>query len=396
MIPLSSAYQPDTSIRYVKDVLDSGQLAGRGPYTKRCEQWLEEMMPAGKAFLTTSGTQALEMAAMVANIQPADEVIFPSYTFVATVNAFVSRGAVPVFVDIERDTMNIDARQIEAAISDKTKAIVPVHYAGIPCDMATIMSLATRHDLMVIEDAAQGLTSTYKGAPLGTIGHIGCVSFHDTKNFTSGGQGGAVLVNRNPLVSRAEIVHDNGTNRLQFMRGLVSQYSWQDKGTNCIMSEVLASLLWSHLESSREICKIRLQLWNNYKDKLDPIASKTGAFIVPGVPEDCEQNAHIFYIKIVNPDQRSHFISHMKAHGVAVAPHYTPLHSSTMGQSIGRFVGLDNYTTLASSQLVRLPLYHELNADNQEAVIVAVTAFFQPPNFLPLLMSNQNGNGSHC
>lgn len=294
MIPLSKPFLPPTSVRYLQEVLQSGKLVGQGPWTQLCTRWLEDMMLEGKAFLVTSGTTALEMAAMVIDICPGDEVIFPSFTFVSTVNAFVARGAVPVFVDIEEKTMNIDASKIEAAITPRTRAIVPVHYAGISCKMDEIMDLATIHNLVVIEDAAQSLTSKFHGKYSGTIGHIGCFSFHETKNFTSGGQGGAVVINQRELVDRAEVIYDNGTNRVQFLRGEIQQYEWQDVGSNYVMSECLAALLWSHLEMSDVIQQRRREIWHRYHAQLQELAAATGAFDVPIIPAGCEINGHIY------------------------------------------------------------------------------------------------------
>lgn len=294
MIPLSKPFLPTTSVRYIQEVLRSGRLVGQGPWTQLCTRWLEDMMLEGKAFLVTSGTTALEMAAMVVDISPGDEVIFPSFTFVSTVNAFVARGAVPVFVDIEDKTMNIDVSKVEAAITPRTRAIVPVHYAGISCMMDEIMDLATLHNLVVIEDAAQSLTSRYGGKFSGTIGHIGCFSFHETKNFTSGGQGGAVLINQRELVDRAEVIYDNGTNRVQFLRGEIPQYEWQDVGSNYVMSECLAALLWSHLELCNVVQQRRREIWHKYHAQLQELAVATSAFDVPSIPPGCEINGHIF------------------------------------------------------------------------------------------------------
>jgi dTDP-4-amino-4,6-dideoxygalactose transaminase len=294
MIPLSKPFLPPNSVRYLQEVLQSGRLVGQGPWTQLCTRWLEDMMLEGKAFLVPSGTAALEMAAMVMNISPGDEVIFPSFTFVSTVNAFVARGAVPVFVDIEEKTMNIDVSKIEAAITTRTRALVPVHYAGISCMMDEIMDLATLHGLVVVEDAAQSLTSKYHGKFSGTIGHIGCFSFHETKNFTSGGQGGAVLINQRELVDRAEVIYDNGTNRVQFLRGEIQQYEWQDVGSNYVLSECLASLLWSHLELADIIQKQRREIWHKYYAKLQKMAAESSEFDVPSVPPGCECNGHIY------------------------------------------------------------------------------------------------------
>ncbi|KAJ0140406.1 dTDP-4-amino-4,6-dideoxygalactose transaminase [Colletotrichum tanaceti] len=376
MIPHSKPFKPPKSLQYVEHVLNTGKLA-QGLYTQKCEEWLQAMMPTGKAFLVTSGTTALEMAAMIFDIQPGDEVIFPSYTFVSTVNAFVARGAKPVFVDIEKDTMNLDVNLVEGAISTKTRAVVPVHYAGISCDMDALMEIASRHNLVVIEDAAQSLTSKYRGAYSGTIGHIGCVSFHETKNLTSGGQGGAVLVNREELVDRAEVVYDNGTNRVQFLRGRLPMYEWQDIGSNHIMSEVLAALLWSHLEMTQVIQQVRLGIWNKYQTSLQPLSDSHGWFDLPKIPPDREHNGHIFYLKLRDPSRRLKFMQFMRKNGVSVTTHYSPLHVSPIGRRIGRFVGKDVNTSLSSLQLVRLPIYFELSEEDQDKVISLVRAFFE-------------------
>ncbi|OHE97875.1 hypothetical protein CORC01_06738 [Colletotrichum orchidophilum] len=375
MIPHSKPFQPPNSLQYVDNVLKTGKLA-QGPYTSRCEKWLEAMMQTGKAFLVTSGTTALEMAAMVIDVQPGDEVIFPSYTFVSTINAFVSRGATPVFIDIEKNTMNMDVNLIEAAISEKTRVIVPVHYAGISCDMEALMDIASRHNLIVVEDAAQSLTSKYRGVYSGTIGHIGCISFHETKNVTSGGQGGAILINRDELVDRAEVVYDNGTNRVEFIRKGLPMYEWQDIGSNYVMSEVLAALLWSHLEMAEAIQRTRLNIWNTYQAALQPFSESSGEFALPKIPEGCEHNGHIFYLKLRDASRRSAFAQYMKEHGVSVSSHYSPLHKSPIGKRIGKFVGKDENTSLASLQLVRLPIYFEISEGEQSKVISLVQSYF--------------------
>lgn len=374
-VPLSKPVVLDSQLQYVQRILQAGTLSGQGTYTQLCETWLEKTMENGKAFLTTSGTSALEMAAMLCSIQEGDEVIVPSYTYVSTINAFVIRGAVPVFIDIEGNTMNMDATKIEAAITAKTKAIVPVHYAGISCDMDTIMDIAKRHNLTVIEDAAQGTGSTYKGRALGTIGDIGCVSFHETKNFTSGGQGGAVLVNRAHLIDRAEVIYDNGTNRVQFMRGHLEQYSWVDIGSNYVLSEVLAALLWAHLEIADQINEKRQRIWQTYAEGLTPLVS-AGHIILPQITDDCVHNAHIFYIKVTHPPERKHLIKYMKAQGLGCAPHYMPLHSTQIGLAKGRYVGEDAYTTLASTQLLRLPLYYDMTEEELQGVISVILSFW--------------------
>lgn len=377
MIPLSRPVFLPQQLKYVEALLQDGHLSGAGPYTLRCEQWLEKSMSTkGKAFLTPSGTTALELAAMAIDIQPMDEVILPSYTYVSTANAFVLRGAVPAFVDLEADTMNIDASKIEAAITPKTKAIVPVHYAGISCDMDMIMDIAKRHNLYVVEDAAQGLVAKYKGKTLGTIGHIGCMSFHETKNATAGGQGGAVMINDEALLDRAKAIYDNGTNRAQFLKGKVSQYSWTDIGSNFLMSEILAALLWAQLETLDDIQQQRHVLFDSYLKALQPL-EKAGYITLPGTPEGREHNAHIFYLKLKEPEQRKALMAHMKAQGVITAPHYVPLHVSEAGSRIGRFVGEDVNTSLSGSQLLRLPLYNSMTKEEQYQVVKALMDFWK-------------------
>ncbi|KAK1962238.1 dTDP-4-amino-4,6-dideoxy-D-glucose transaminase [Colletotrichum sublineola] len=289
------------------------------------------------------------MAAMIINIQPGDEVVFPSYTFVSTVNAFVARGAKPVFVDIEKNTMNLNVNLVEGAITERTRAIVPVHYAGIVCDMDGLMDIASRHHLVVVEDAAHSLTSKYRGTCSATIGHIGCISFHETKNITPGGQGGAVLVNRSELVDRAEVVSDNGTNRVQFLRGELPMYEWQDVGSNHII----------------------------YQTSLQPLSDSYGWFDLPIIPENREHNGHIFYLKLRDASSRPRFVQFMKEQGVSATPHYSPLHKSPIGKKIGRFAGEDTYTSLSSLQLVRLPIYFELSEEDQSKVISLVRTFFE-------------------
>ncbi|MCJ1474652.1 hypothetical protein MMC13_003312 [Lambiella insularis] len=375
MLPLSKPYLVETQLEYVKDVLQSGSLTGRGPYSKKCEQWLERDMPDGKAFLTKSGTAALEMAAILADIKPGDEVILPSFTFASTANGFVLRGAVPVFVDILEETMNMDVSKVAAAITPATRAIVPVHYAGVSCDMDSIMDLAHRHRLMVIEDAAQGSMSSYKSRALGTIGHIGCISFHETKNFTSGGQGGALLVNDATLSDRADVIYEMGTNRVQFLKGRAEQYEWQSVGKNTIMPEVLAALLWSQLEIAVQIDDKRHMLWNSYAHKLAPL-EKAGHIILPFVPKECQHNAHIFYVRLRDATQRKPLVNFMRTLAITVAPHYLPLHSAFAGRKMGRISGLDVHTTAASSQLLRLPLYYSMSDKDIDRVVVAMNCFW--------------------
>ncbi|HBT29627.1 MAG TPA: dTDP-4-amino-4,6-dideoxygalactose transaminase, partial [Erwinia persicina] len=328
-----------------------------------------------KVLLTPSCTASLEMAAILIDIQPGDEVIMPSYTFVSTANAFVLRGATIVFVDVRPDTMNIDERLIEAAITDRTKAIVPVHYAGVACEMDTIMALAKKHQLWVVEDAAQGVMSTYKGRALGSIGHIGCFSFHETKNYTAGGEGGATLVNDATLVERAEIIREKGTNRSQFFRGQVDKYTWRDIGSSYLMADLQAAYLWAQLEAAERINQQRLRLWQNYADALQPVAAR-GRIGLASLPADCEHNAHMFYLKLRDHDDRSALIAWLKEAEIMAVFHYIPLHSSPAGQRFGRFHGEDHFTQSESDRLLRLPLFYNLSDNNQKTVINSLLSFF--------------------
>ena len=345
--------------QYVLEAMRSTKMAGDGPYTQNCHQWFETNLPCNKALLTPSCTHALELAAILINTQPGDEIIMPSYTFVSTANAFVLRGAKIVFVDIRPDTMNIDENKIEAAITDRTKAIVPVHYAGVACEMDTIMALAKKHNLFVIEDAAQGMMSTYKGKALGTIGHLGTYSFHETKNYTSGGEGGLLIINDDQFKERAEIIREKGTNRGQFFRGMVDKYSWVDIGSSYLPSELQAAYLWGQLEKADEINQNRLKTWNAYYNALLPLKEK---FLIelPSVPDSCEQNAHMFYIKVKDIDVRTSLIQYLKDNGVIAVFHYIPLHSSIAGKSLGDFIGDDEFTTVESERIARLPLFYNM------------------------------------
>lgn len=318
------------------------------------------------------------MAAILLDIQPGDEVIMPSYTFVSTANAFVLRGANIVFVDIRPDTMNIDETKVEAAITPKTKAIVPVHYAGVSCEMDAIMDIATRHDLFVVEDAAQGMMSTYKGKPLGTIGHLGAYSFHETKNYTSGGEGGLLLINDKRFLQRAEVIREKGTNRSQFFRGQVDKYTWVDLGSSYLPSELQAAYLWGQLEKADEINQNRLATWQHYERELGAF-EQAGELDLPLVPEYCQHNAHMFYIKLKNLEVRTAFIEHLKQHDVMAVFHYIPLHSAPAGRLFGTFVGEDQHTTRESERLVRLPLFYGLTAQERDQVIQAVHSFFEEP-----------------
>tara|TARA_Y100000310_G_C20662745_1_gene805686 strand:+ start:136 stop:1284 length:1149 start_codon:yes stop_codon:yes gene_type:complete len=373
MIPFNVPAQTGNELKYIEQALKSDKLCGDGYFSRKCETWLEQKFNSRKALLTPSCTAALELAAILIDIKPGDEVIMPSYTFVSTANAFVLRGAKIVFIDIRKDTMNIDETLIEAAITNKTKAIVPVHYAGVACEMDQIMSLASKYNLWVIEDAAQGVMSTYQNRALGSIGHIGCYSFHETKNYTSGGEGGAILLNEPTLVERAEIIREKGTNRSLFLNGIVDKYTWKDVGSSFLPSELQAAYLYAQLESSEEINKHRLKIWDRYYVHL---SNELRINQLPFVPQQIEHNAHMFYLKLNFQSERDRFISHMKSENISTPFHYIPLHSSPAGLKFGRFEGKDINTTIESSKLVRLPLYYELNEKDIEKVLSFATSFF--------------------
>lgn len=375
MIPFNAPPVVGTELDYMQSAMGSGKLCGDGGFTRRCQQWMEQRFHSAKVLLTPSCTASLEMAALLLDIQPGDEVIMPSYTFVSTANAFVLRGAKIVFVDIRPDTMNIDETKIEAAITERTRVIVPVHYAGVACEMDTIMRIAREHKLWVVEDAAQGVMASYKGRALGTIGHIGCYSFHETKNYTAGGEGGATLVNDPTLVERAEIVREKGTNRSQFFRGQVDKYTWRDIGSSYLMADLQAAYLWGQLEAAESINQQRLALWQNYYDALLPLANK-GRIELPTLPADCVHNAHMFYIKLRDANDRSRLISWLKEAEILAVFHYIPLHSSPAGEAFGIFHGDDHYTTSQSERLLRLPLFYNLSATNQRTVINSLLSYF--------------------
>lgn len=340
---------------YIAEAHFKGMLAGDGTFTKKCHAWIEKEAGAKKALLTHSCTAALEMAAILADIQPGDEVIMPSYTFVSTANAFVLRGGVPVFVDIRPDTLNIDESKIEAAITPKTKAIVPVHYAGVGCEMDTIMDIAKKHNLIVIEDAAQGVLSTYKGKTLGTIGHMGCYSFHETKNVVSG-EGGALLINDARFEERAEIIREKGTNRSQFFRGQVDKYTWMDVGSSYLPGEVIAAFLWAQLEEASTITSDRLNSWDRYHHGLEELQSQ-GFLRRPFIPAHCEHNAHMYYVILNSIEQRSELIERMKHDGINSVFHYVPLHDSPAGKKYARTHGEMINTNQLSERLLRLPMW---------------------------------------
>lgn len=362
-------------MEYIRQCVEAQKICGDGAYTKKCNEWIEEKTGTTKCLLTTSCTHATELAALLADIQPGDEVIMPAYTFVSTADAFVLRGAVPVFVDIRPDTMNIDENLIEAAITDKTKAIVPVHYAGVSCEMDKIMELAEKYHLIVIEDAAQGIMSSYKGKALGTIGDFGCFSFHETKNFSMG-EGGALLIRDEKYVEEAEIIREKGTNRSKFYRGQIDKYTWVNFGSSYLPSDMNAAYLYAQLELADEITQHRLDCWNRYYERLKPLAD-TGKIELPVIPEGCVHNAHMFYIKAKDIEERSAFISFMKENGIMCVFHYIPLHTAPAGQKFGRFHGEDRYTTSESERLVRLPMFYELTLKQVDAICDKVLEFFE-------------------
>ena len=362
-------------IEYIKDAVANRKICGDGAYTKKCNAWIEERTGVRKALLTTSCTTATEMAAILAGIEPGDEVIMPSYTFVSTANAFVLRGAKVVFVDIRPDTMNIDEKLIENAITEKTKAIVPVHYAGVGCEMDTILEIAKKHDLIVIEDAAQGVMSTYKGKALGTIGEMGVYSFHETKNYSMG-EGGAILLRDEDHCEEAEIIREKGTDRSKFLRGQVDKYSWVSAGSSYLPSELNAAYLWAELEIADEINNDRLASWNRYYEGLKDLQDK-GIVELPVIPEECEHNAHMFYVKAADIEERTALIQHLKEHDVQAVFHYVPLHSAPAGAKFGRMSGEDRYTTKESSRLLRLPMYYGLTESDTSKVIDAIHGFYK-------------------
>lgn len=374
MIPFNVPPYIGKEDKYIKQAIDSRKICGDGQFTKKCNEKFEEITGAKKVLMTTSGTSALEMAALLADIKLGDEVIMPSYTFVSTANAFVLRGATIVFVDIRPDTMNIDENLIEDAITEKTKAIVPVHYGGVACEMDTICDVAKRHNLVVVEDAAQGVMSFYKGRALGSIGDFGCYSFHETKNYSMG-EGGAVLVNHEKNVERAEIIREKGTNRTKFFRGQVDKYTWVDLGSSYLQSELNCAYLYAQIENPDIINSDRLQSWNTYYELLTPLKEK-GCIDLPVVPEGCVHNAHMFYIKTKDLEERSKLIAFLKENGIGAVFHYIPLHSSPAGQQFGRFHGEDKYTTKESERLLRLPMYYGLEKKDIEYVVNAVNGFF--------------------
>ncbi|WP_455558419.1 dTDP-4-amino-4,6-dideoxygalactose transaminase [Agathobaculum hominis] len=359
---------------YVKQAIDSHKICGDGQFTKKCNAWMEERFNCQKVLLTTSGTTALDMAALLCDLQPGDEVILPSYTFSSTATAFVLAGATLVFVDIRPDTMNIDENKIENAITSRTKVIVAMHYAGVACEMDTIMDIAKRHNLKVVEDAAQAVMSTYKGKALGTIGDFGCYSFHETKNYSMG-EGGALLINKPEYNERAEILREKGTNRAKFFRGQVDKYTWVDFGDSYLPSELNAAYLWAQLEQADEINNNRLATWNTYYDALKYL-EEMGKLELPHIPAECTHNAHMFYVKLKNLEERTKFIAYLKEHDILSVFHYIPLHSAPAGQKFGHFHSEDVFTTKESERLARLPMYYGLSEGDQGVVIETIKSYF--------------------
>jgi dTDP-4-amino-4,6-dideoxygalactose transaminase len=363
-----------TEFKYMKEAVDSHKICGDGSFTKKCDRWFENRFNAEKVLLTTSGSTALDMAALLCGLKPGDEVILPSFTFSSTANSFVLAGASLVFVDIRPDTMNIDEKKIEAAITDKTKVICPVHYAGVACEMDTIMEIAKKYDLLVVEDAAQGVMSTYKDKHLGTIGDFGCYSFHETKNYSMG-EGGAIVINNPAFIERAEILREKGTNRAQFFRGQVAKYNWVDFGDSYLQSDLNAAYLWAQLEKADEINDNRLVTWNKYYEAFKSLADK-GVVELPTIPKECVHNAHMFYLKCKDIETRQAYIKFMKDNGVSCVFHYVPLHSAPAGLKFGRFDGIDEYTTSDSERLVRLPMYYNILEEDLSFVIEKTLEFF--------------------
>lgn len=367
----------EKAMDYIRECVKAQKICGDGVYTKKCSKWIEARTGTAKCLMTTSCTHATELAALLAQISPGDEVIMPAYTFVSTADAFVLRGAVPVFVDIRPDTMNLDEKLIEAAVTEKTKAIVPVHYAGVACEMDTIMEIAERYNLIVIEDAAQGILASYKGRALGTIGDFGCFSFHETKNYSMG-EGGALLIRDGQNVENAEIIREKGTNRSKFFRGQIDKYTWVNYGSSYLPSDMNAAYLYAQLEIADEINRARLALWNRYYDRLKPLAD-AGKLELPVIPEECVHNAHMFYVKVKDIEERSAFLAFLKENGVMAVFHYVPLHTAPAGLKFGRFHGEDKFTTRESERLARLPMYYGLREEQVDYICDKIKEFYSTP-----------------
>ncbi len=375
MIPFNRPYMTGKELWNISQAHHNGQLSGDGPFTKKCHQWFQRELGCHRALLTHSCTAALEMAAILADVKPGDEIIMPSYTFVSTANAFVLRGGVPVFIDIREDTLNLDETKIEAAITNRTVAIVPVHYAGVGCEMDTIMEIARRYNLLVVEDAAQGLMALYRGRHLGTIGHLGTLSFHETKNITSG-EGGALLINDERFVARAEIIREKGTNRSRFFRGEVDKYTWVNIGSSFLPGELIAAFLAAQLEEAAEITRTRLDIWDRYHVALADMEA-SGKVRRPVIPGDCTHNAHLYHLRLPDSHQRARFIAAMENEGIHTVFHYIPLHSSPAGVKYCRVNGVMTVTDAVSDCLVRLPLWIDMTEEQVNHVVAAIGAYFQ-------------------
>lgn len=375
MIPFNKPLFIGKETEYIKQAISNNKICGDGEFTKKCNSWFQEKTKSKKVLLTTSCTHALEMAAILTDINEGDEVIAPSYTFVSTVNAFVLRGAKIVFVDIRPDTMNINEELIESAITERTKVIVPVHYAGVACEMDKIMDIAKRYNLYVVEDAAQGVMCTYKGKTLGSIGDFGCYSFHETKNYSSG-EGGALLIKEVDNIERAEIIREKGTNRSKFWRGQIDKYTWVDLGSSYLPSELNAAYLYAQLEEAEEINNNRLKLWSLYNDLLQSL-KEAGKIELPKIPKDCKHNAHMFYIKTMDIEERSRLINFLRESNISTVFHYVPLHTSPAGLKFGRFHGKDIYTTIESERLLRLPMYYSLTENEVCYVVEKIKEFYK-------------------
>ncbi len=375
MIKFNVPPHADKAMEYIQECVRNQKICGDGNYTKKCNEWIEKRTGTAKCLLTTSCTHATELAALLlSDLKPGDEVIMPSFTFVSTADAFVLRGAVPVFVDIRPDTMNIDEKLIEAAVTKRTKAIVPVHYAGVACEMDTIMEIADKYHLAVIEDAAQGIMASYKGQALGTIGNFGCFSFHETKNYSMG-EGGALLIRDQKDVEEAEIIREKGTNRSKYYRGQIDKYTWMNYGSSYLPSDMNAAYLYAQLEIAEEINEARLEIWNRYYERLQPLA-EAGKLDLPVVPENCVHNGHMFYVKAADIEVRTALIDHLKEKGIKAVFHYIPLHTAPAGQKFGRFHGEDKYTTRESERLMRLPMYYGLTLAQVDEICDSVKDFF--------------------
>ncbi|MGB9189878.1 dTDP-4-amino-4,6-dideoxygalactose transaminase [Acinetobacter sp.] len=375
MIPFNKPPFIGIEYQHISNAIQSDKISGDGFYSKKCQKWFEDILPCSKALLTPSCTHALELAAILIDVQPGDEIIMPSYTFVSTANAFVLRGAKIIFVDIRPDTMNIDENKIEAAITNKTKAIVPVHYAGVACEMDKIIALAEKYNLYIIEDAAQGMMSSYKNKKLGTIGHLAAYSFHETKNYTSGGEGGLLLINDVNFIERAEIIREKGTNRSQFFRGMVDKYTWCDIGSSYLPSELQAAYLWGQLENADLINLNRLNSWSIYYNRLKNL-EKDNIIQLPKIPENCNHNAHMFYIKVKNLETRTKLLEYLKGKNIGAVFHYVPLHTSPFGCKNTIFNGVDKFTSIESEKLLRLPLWYGIKENEILFIIEKLYEFF--------------------